>query len=756
MSVVAVAACLCVLAAALLVRRGPAACTAWLVGIALALLAIEPLARRVVAGPAVPIRTATLRDGDALAALAAAAAAGPHVADLQLVLGDAVAPPAGDLGASGRLALAPLPFAPTAVSAQLTALAQHGRPTSFDVDLPSAPGWLAHVAVLGLADDAELAAATWPLDGVRQRVSWLPDAPGPHRFVVRLSGDGSEVRLRAGFDVAAANRLLVVAGDDLPARPLRTQGFTVDVLPDLPDDLGEYAAVLLAQAIAPAAQLRLAAAVDDGLGLFVLAPAFGEAGAPLRDLLPLQPAAVPPPRPVGSGDGPGGPPRDPPPEPPPAERPPEPEPPRLPETKEVDKRLVALALVVDRSGSMGNLVHGRTKMSYAKASALRTAAALGPGDEVAVVTFGNRGMGRVELPRTDASELARVREGVEKLTHAAEQTFLLAGLRVAAEELRGSKAVVRHLVVISDGEFHLTESLALRSLANELATRERITLSVIAITDAFTSAEFLSEAELMTRDGGGRFLTLDDAGLVPQLVTAEVTQSLAAVGRRPRDDTAPGSGGPATAPPGPTPEAPKPTPPPPPPRPQLPPPDAAPAELPVVALASSPLLGDEPAAGWPSLAAARAGTARLDAEVLLAAGDDGWPLLAFGNHGLGRVGVFAADLFGADAAAFRQEAAFPARLAQWLAHTLPPLRTPPLPLPFGPAEVEPARPTPAVAAAFAQLASGGVELPGPAASLAAARQPQQLVATPWLPGWLALVGIGLLVLAERRAARQVA
>ncbi len=195
------------------------------------------------------------------------------------------------------------------------------------------------------------------------------------------------------------------------------------------------------------------------------------------------------------------------------------------------ERLVALALVVDRSGSMGSLVHGRTKMSYAKASALRTAAALGPGDEVAVVTFGNRGMGRVELPRTDASELARVREGVEKLTHAAEQTFLLAGLRVAAEELRGSKAGVRHLVVISDGEFHLTESQALRSLANELATRERITLSVIAITDAFTSAEFLSEAEMLTRNGGGRFLTLDDAGLVPQLVIGEVTHALSSAGR---------------------------------------------------------------------------------------------------------------------------------------------------------------------------------------------------------------------------------
>lgn len=752
MIVVAVACCWLVLAAALLVRRGPAAFVLWLVATLLALLAIEPVTRRAEPGPVVPTQTATVQGGDAVAALAAAALAGPHVADLQLVFADAKAPPEGDLGAVGRLGQPPLPFDPAAITARSTTAAQHGRPTAIEVTLPKVPGWLAHAEVREPTADHEVAASTWPLEGVDQVLRWVPDAPGPHRFELRLAAPGGEVRLRASFVVAAADRLLVVASDELPAAPLRAQGFLVDVHGELPPDLGGYAAVLLAQAVPPLAQARLATAVEDGLGLFVLAPAFGDEGTPLRDLLPLQPAAVPPPRQAGPGEGPGGPARDPRAEPPPAEPPPEPEPIRTPETKEVDKRLVALALVVDRSGSMGNLVHGRTKMSYAKASALRTAAALGPGDEVAVVTFGNRGMGRVELPRTDASELARVRQGVEKLTHGAEQTFLLAGLRVAAAELRGSQAVVRHLVVISDGEFHLTESLALRSLANELSTQERITLSVIAITDAFTSAEFLAEAEMLTRDGGGRFLTLTDAGLVPQLVTAEVTQSLAAVGRQPRDEQVPGSGGPATAPPVPPTAPPPPTPPPP--RPQLPL-EAAPAELPVVALVRSPLLGDEPAEGWPSLGAARPGSARLDAEVLLAAGPDGWPLLAFGNRGLGRVGVFAADLFGADATAFRQEPAFPARLAQWLAHTLPPQSGAPSPLPFGPAEVLPDRPTPAVAAAVARLASGGVELPG-AAAAPAARQPTRSVSEPWLPGWLAVVGLLWLVLAERRASRRVA
>ncbi|MFY9341686.1 MAG: hypothetical protein WAT39_04305 [Planctomycetota bacterium] len=50
----------------------------------------------------------------------------------------------------------------------------------------------------------------------------------------------------------------------------------------------------------------------------------------------------------------------------------------------VDKKpALAIVLLIDRSGSMGAaLAGGRTRMSYAKTSALRTAQALGQGDLV--------------------------------------------------------------------------------------------------------------------------------------------------------------------------------------------------------------------------------------------------------------------------------------------------------------------------------------------------------------------------------------
>jgi hypothetical protein len=78
-------------------------------------------------------------------------------------------------------------------------------------------------------------------------------------------------------------------------------------------------------------------------------------------------------------------------------------------------------------------------------------------------------------------------------------------------------------------------------------------------------------------------------------------------------------------------------------------------------------------------------------------------VLAYANRGLGRVGAFAADLFGAPGAEFRAEAPFPARLAQWVGSVLPSqLRTTPLSL-LHAVELAPIVPTPAEAKALAAL-----------------------------------------------------
>lgn len=685
--------------------------------------------------------------------LAAAALAGPGAADLQLVLpGELAQLPAASnasLGARAALAAAPLPFAPGELTARLRTLPTRDRPCLLEVAVPQVASPQAYCEVrIEQAGKEELLRRV-PLDGEVHALEFTPTRTGAHALHCRAVLGDVQVAAAGRFDVVDPGTVLVLESGELLAAALRAQGVQVEATEVPPSDWSKFAAVVLAVPLAAAAQPALVHAVEDGLGLFVIEPAFGEDGEPLREVLPLRPAprvdAGPPAEEPGNEAAPAEPPPPPPPTPPVGDT--KDAGPVGDEPVEIDKRLVALALVVDRSGSMGNtLANGRTKMSYAKTSALRTAAALGPGDEVVIVTFGNKGAGRVELPLTDASDAELVRAGATKLAHAAEQTFLLSGVQLAAAALRRSKAVVRHIVVISDGEFQLSESFALRSLANQLSTREHMSLSVIAIVDAFTLPEFRREAEELTRDGGGRFLPIQDAELVPTFVTAEVTHSLAAAGRQPRSGDDPNL--PSTAPE---------TPPQPPVEPPKPPPKP-PAELPrgstalaVVAVADSPLLRPEPSPSWPKLAAARAGDAPLQAEVLLAAGDAGWPLLAFNNHALGRVGAFAADLGGEPCREFRRDLAFPGRLAQWVQHTIAPPAEPPGANLLQAPVVSPRVPLPSEVAALQALAGAAVE-PLPELS-AAPRQLQVRGGSAVVPDWLLLLLLVVLAAVERFTAR---
>ena len=177
------------------------------------------------------------------------------------------------------------------------------------------------------------------------------------------------------------------------------------------------------------------------------------------------------------------------------------------DTIEVDKHSIAMVLVIDRSGSMGTrLQNGLTKMSYAKASAWRTAQALDAGDRVGVVTFGDQLRGIIELPMTDETDQVVVKQGIERLTDRQEYTYLLSGLRAAHGMLTGERAAVKHVVVISDGEFNISQAPALRREAYLMRSQSKITVSIISIIDDQTDAGFKVQAQQIATDGGGAFL----------------------------------------------------------------------------------------------------------------------------------------------------------------------------------------------------------------------------------------------------------
>lgn len=736
------------------VRSAPRAARLAAFGAVVAFVLPQALPLDVAFVPDLPRRAGVTLPAAPADVLAAAAVAGPAARDLEFAWREPLAGAAaeGPLGAIATLPAPALPVDPRAVRVRALGTIAVGRPVVLQIEAPGLDERTAGELVVQRAD-VEVARLPFALaaDGTAD-VAWLPRAAGAHTFALALTYGSHRLLGDGRGEVEAAPRVLVLDPSGVAAAALAAQDVAVENVAALPPDWREAHALVLGRALSDDQQLAVTAAAISGLGVLALAPAFGAEGAPLRALLPLRPL---PRQPGGDAGGAGGgeptaaePPPTTPPEPP---TPPEPERPPDGSTRgagpvggepiEVDKRAIAMVLVVDRSGSMGTpLSTGLTKMSYAKTSAERTARALGPGDQVGIVTFGNEGAGRVELPLSDATDVTTVRGGIERLAHGPEYTYLLSGLQRAAELLAPSPAAVKHVVVITDGEFDLRQAVALQSLAGRLRREARTTLSVVSIVDERTEPSFRREAERLAQAGGGQFLPVEDATFVPTLVSAEVTRALERVGREPNDTTD------RTAPPRDEPPPPPPRDEPPPPLPRTPPPSRE--RLAVRQVAPSPLLLPETET-WPTLGGATPGTAPLDAQVLLVAGEAGWPLLAFGNRGLGRIGAFAADLGGEDGREFRADPAFPGRFAQWVAAVLRPLPVrEPVTLLDG-ARVEPPTPT-AQDVAWLEALAGAPPRVGP---LAEPPPPLLRAAESALPRWslaLLLVLVGLAVV-ERYA-----
>ncbi len=593
----------------------------------------------------------------------AAVRAGPRAEEVVAVWNGTLAanaPLAAPVAGASYTTAAPLPWSPAELSLLAIAPPQAGRPLRLEASVAGAAAPVAATVAIDSGAGPVAQAVQLPPIGAVAIDGGVASA-GSCTVAVQVELGAHRIERRGTFAVTAPSPVLVLDPSGAVAAALQAQGVAIEQVATLPADLTTAAGLVLGVPLDLADQQRLSAAVDDGLGLFALGPGLQSEGEPLRAMWPvrLQKAAVHP----GRGDAAAPPPELPPaPDVPPADRRADGARPEAGVPQEVDRHAIAMVFVVDRSDSMGTrLPGGATKMSFVKTSAQRTAAVLGDGDQVGIVTFGNQGQGRTVLPLTAASDRAAVAAGIAGLAHAHEYTFLRSGLALAAELLRSCRAAVRHVVVLTDGEF-FDNVTTIRSDAHDMLGTG-LTVSIVSIVDGRTDADFLKNCELIARDGGGEFLPVDDASRVPQLVSAEVVRALGKVGR------APGRGdGPLSPSPSPVvPPAPHTDPPPPP----------VPERLVVRAVARSPLL--LPAvAEWPSLRGAVGATATVDAHVLLVAGDQGQPLLAYGNRGLGRVGVFAADLAGGDGTEFRADAAFPARLSQWVtavARALPHLPT---------------------------------------------------------------------------------
>ncbi len=176
------------------------------------------------------------------------------------------------------------------------------------------------------------------------------------------------------------------------------------------------------------------------------------------------------------------------------------------------KMAVALAVVLDRSGSMSAPVGGgMTKMDLANLGTAAAIELLSPMDSVTVIAVDSSP--HIIQPLTavvDAPALSRTVRGIESMGGG---IFTYTGLAAATRELTDAPQQNRHITLFSDAA-DSEEQEGCHELVAELAARNT-TLSVIALgTELDSDAQFLKDIASI---GGGEAYFTQDPSELPRL-----------------------------------------------------------------------------------------------------------------------------------------------------------------------------------------------------------------------------------------------
>ena len=172
-----------------------------------------------------------------------------------------------------------------------------------------------------------------------------------------------------------------------------------------------------------------------------------------------------------------------------------------------EEAALALALVIDKSGSMAG-----EKLDLTKQAARATADALPPSDQLAVVVFDSQSQPVVQLQR--AANRQRIANDIGRI-QASGGTNILAGLREAVEELLPARARKKHIILLSDGQSPYDEIPDLV----DAASAARITISAIGVGDGADQTML----KMIAERGGGRFYQTRDPASIPRIFSRETS-----------------------------------------------------------------------------------------------------------------------------------------------------------------------------------------------------------------------------------------
>ncbi|MEZ6015070.1 MAG: VWA domain-containing protein [Planctomycetota bacterium] len=182
---------------------------------------------------------------------------------------------------------------------------------------------------------------------------------------------------------------------------------------------------------------------------------------------------------------------------------------KMPIKKNVEKPNLALALVIDKSGSM--LGH---KIELAKEAAIAAAEVLKDNDRFGVVAFD--GASEWIAPMTDSSDLGAITGYISRLA-AGGGTNIYPGLYDAFQALQEEDAKLKHIILLSDGQ---TEGSGYDTLVSHIAA-DGITLSTVGIGEGAD----MRLMEDMASWGNGESYFTNDFGSIPQIFTRETMRA---------------------------------------------------------------------------------------------------------------------------------------------------------------------------------------------------------------------------------------
>jgi Mg-chelatase subunit ChlD len=299
---------------------------------------------------------------------------------------------------------------------------------------------------------------------------------------------------RSVVEVQGPPRILVVeqrpGEGDVIASALQSGGVQLervspDQLPDTPEALGSYSAVILADVAASSLSETQQAALqsyvrDLGRGLLAIGgdTSFGQGdylGTPLDDVLPVRSSV----------------------------------------RSHTDQGRVALLLVIDTSGSMADDPYheGTSKLDMAKQAALLSAQQLSARDQVGILNFDSTPHWLLPLSPVLGMSPSTIADRVGSLV-ADGGTEIFGALSTGFDAIKDSDARYKHIILMTDGMSCCAGDYA---TLQERMRAANVTLSTIAVGgDADT--DLLSQ---LAKQGDGRYYFAEHARDIPRLMTRE-------------------------------------------------------------------------------------------------------------------------------------------------------------------------------------------------------------------------------------------